>query len=432
MIENKLSLSEKELPKHWYNIMPQIIHELPPSIDQHTGKIIKPERLSHIIPKELIKQELILGKYKSQELITIPNEVLELYRTFRPTPLVRAHRLEKFLKTPAKIFYKREDVSPVGSHKLNTALPQTYYAKKDSVETLVTDTGAGQWGTATAMATNFFGLKNIVFMTRKSYDDKPYRVAMMKLFGAKVISSPSNTTKAGKQALKDKKNISGSLGIGMSEAVETVIKNKKYRLALGCMSNYAVLHQTIIGMETKKQFKKMEIIPDIMIGCVGGGSNFAGFIYPFVKENLSKKTKIQFIAVESKSIPTFEKGEYKYDFQDFLGYMPMIKMYTLGHKFIPPKIHAGGLRYHGKTPTLSLLVKKGIVKTKSYYQEEVLQAGKIFAQIEGIVPAPESCHAIKAAIDEAIKSRRENKTKTIAFNLSGNGLLDLKAYQNLL
>lgn len=430
--QSKIYLSEEDLPKSWYNIIPNLPERLPTPIDSETKKSVKPEKLLNIIPKELIDQELILGRYNSKEFIPIPKEILDLYRIFRPTPLVRAFRLEKFLKTPAKIFYKREDVSPIGSHKLNTAFAQAFYAKKEGVKTLITDTGAGQWGSAVALASKFFGFKSIVYMVRKSYEDKPYRVTMLRLFGAEVIPSPSNKTNAGRSALKNKENISGSLGIGMSEAVETVMKNKNARLSLGCMSNYAVLHQTIIGMEVKKQFEIIGITPDIMIGCVGGGSNFAGFIYPFVKDKINKKIKTEFLAVESSAVPTFGKGEYKYDFQDFLEYLPMIKMYTLGHKFVPPKIHAGGLRYHGKTPTLSLLVNKGVVKTKSYGQKQVLMAGKIFAETEGIIPAPESCHAIKAAIDEAIECKRTNNKKVIVFNLSGHGLLDLKAYQFLL
>ncbi|OGL88519.1 TrpB-like pyridoxal-phosphate dependent enzyme [Candidatus Uhrbacteria bacterium RIFCSPLOWO2_02_FULL_51_9] len=430
--QSKIYLSEEDLPKYWYNIIPSLPEKLFPPIDSETKKPVKTEKLLNIVPKELINQELILGKYKSEEFIPIPDEILNLYKIFRPTPLVRAFRLEKFLKTPAKIFYKREDVSPIGSHKLNTAFAQAYYAKKEGAETLITDTGAGQWGSAVALASKFFGLKSIVYMVRQSYEDKPYRVTMMRLFGAEVIPSPSNKTKAGKIALKNKENISGSLGIGMSEAVETVMKDKNARLSLGCMSNYAVLHQTIIGMEVKKQLETIGITPDIMIGCVGGGSNFAGFIYPFVKDKINKKIKTEFLAVESKAVPTFGKGEYKYDFQDFLEYLPMIKMYTLGHKFVPPKIHAGGLRYHGKTPTLSLLVNRGIVKTKSYDQKEVLEAGKLFAETEGIIPAPESSHAIKAVLDEAIKCKKTNQEKTIIFNLSGHGLLDLKAYQCLL
>lgn len=431
MTKSKIHLSEEDLPRCWYNIIPNLPEKLPPPIDSEK-KTVKPEKLLNIIPRELIDQELILGKYQSEEFISIPEDILDLYRIFRPTPLVRAFRLEKFLKTPAQIFYKREDVSPIGSHKLNTAFAQAFYAKKEGVKTLITDTGAGQWGSAVALACKFFGLKSIVYMVRKSYEDKPYRVTMMRLFGAEVIPSPSDKTIAGKNALKNKENISGSLGIGMSEAVETVMKDKNARLSLGCMSNYAVLHQTIIGMEVKKQLEIIGITPDIMIGCVGGGSNFAGFIYPFVKDKISKKIKTEFLAVESNAVPTFGKGEYKYDFQDFLEYLPMIKMYTLGHKFVPPKIHAGGLRYHGKTPTLSLLVNKGVVKTKSYDQKQVLMAGKIFAETEGIIPAPESSHAIKAVIDEAIECKRKNNKKIIVFNLSGHGLLDLKAYQFLL
>jgi len=432
MNRSKIYLSEEDLPKYWYNIIPNLPEKLPSPIDSETKNPVKPEKLLNIIPRELINQELILGRYKSKEFIPIPKEILDLYRIFRPTPLVRAVRLEKFLKTPAKIFYKREDVSPIGSHKLNTAFAQAFYAKKEGVKTLITDTGAGQWGSAVALASKFFGLKSVVYMVRKSYEDKPYRVTMMRLFGAEVIPSPSNKTNAGKIALKNKENISGSLGIGMSEAVETVMKDKNARLSLGCMSNYAVLHQTIIGMEVRKQLENIKLTPDIMIGCVGGGSNLAGFIYPFVKDKINKKIKTEFLAVESSAVPTFGKGEYKYDFQDFLEYLPMIKMYTLGHKFIPPKIHAGGLRYHGKTPTLSLLVNKGIVKTKSYDQKQVLIAGRIFAETEGIIPAPETSHAIKATIDEAIECKRKNNKKVIVFNLSGHGLLDLKAYQFLL
>lgn len=419
-------------PMGWYNIFPLLGRTFPQALDSKTQTPATASTFAKIIPRELIRQELVLGRYATQENIPIPKQVLDSYRTFRPTPLVRARRLEKLLRTPATIFYKREDVSPVGSHKLNTAFAQAYYAKQEGVKTLVTDTGAGQWGTATAMACQALGLKNIVYMIRRSYTDKPYRVTMMRLFGAEVIPSPSRTTRAGRIALRDRRNVSGSLGIGMSEAVERVMEDPSARLSLGCMSNYAVLHQTIIGMEVKAQLSRLGVTPDLMIGCVGGGSNLAGFILPFIKDKLRNRIKTEFLAVESRAVPVFSKGEYRYDFQDFLGYLPMIKMYTLGHKFVPPAIHAGGLRYHGRTPTLSLLIKRGIVKARSYQQMEVLMAGRTFAEAEGIVPAPETCHAVKAVIDEAIRCRGRRRGKLIVMNLSGHGLLDLKAYEDLL
>ncbi len=415
---------EEVIPKKWYNIFPDLDSPIEPPLDPKTKKAIKLEYLKEILPKEIIKQELFLGKYKTNRLIKIPEKVRDFYSIYRPTPLVRAKRFEKRLKTPAKIYFKREDVSPVGSHKLNTSIPQVYYSNKEGVEIIVSDTGAGQWGSAVALSSSFFGMKSIIFMIKKSYDDKPYRVMMMKLFGAEVYPSPSNITKSGREALKNKKNLSGSLGIGMSEAFEFVKENENAKLALGCMSNYAVMHQTVIGNECMKQFEIEDIKPDVMIGCVGGGSNFAGFVYPFLK----KMKSTEFIAVESNAVPVFTKGSYRYDYQDFQGLMPMIKMYTLGNKFIPPKIHAGGLRYHGKTPTLSYLVNRKVVNAISYSQKEVFEAGKMFALTEGIIPAPESSHAIKATIDKALECKKSNEKKTIVFNLSGHGLLDLKSY----
>ncbi|MBS3052266.1 MAG: TrpB-like pyridoxal phosphate-dependent enzyme [Candidatus Aenigmarchaeota archaeon] len=418
-----------KIPKNWFNIIPTFSDKFPKPLNPTTNKEMKIKDYREIIPKELAKQELLIGKYGKKTKIKIPREVLDLYKLYRPTPLARAERLEKYLNTPAKIYYKREDASPVGSHKLNTSIPQVFYSKKEDAECIVTDTGAGQWGSAIAISSNFFGLKSIVFMLRKSYEEKPYRVMMMKMFGSEVIPSPSDKTKTGKIALEiSELSKTGSLGIGMSEAIETVMQTKGARLALGCMSNYAVLHQTVIGNECMTQLKKEGLNPDIMIGCVGGGSNLGGFCYPFIP----KFTETKFIAAESDAVPVLTKGEYRYDFQDYLAFLPMIKMYTLGHKFLPPPIHSGGLRYHGKNSTLSYLVNKKIIEPRSYSQDRVFEAGKLFAKLEGIVPAPETSHAIAAVIEEAERCKRENKEKTIVFNFSGHGLLDLENYKQVL
>jgi tryptophan synthase beta chain len=424
----KILLSTEELPNKWYNILPDLPEPFPPPLNPATMQPIDPKALETIFPKTIVQQEI-----SQDNFIRIPEEVREAYLKFgRPTPLFRAKRLENFLKTPAKIYYKREDLSPTGSHKTNTAIAQAYYSMKENVERLTTETGAGQWGSALSLASNYFGIKCLVFMVKCSYEQKPYRKIVMQSYGADVVASPSNLTEFGKKILKENSNHSGSLGIAISEAIETTVKNPDTKYCLGSVLNHVLMHQTIIGLETKKQFELIDGYPDIMIGCIGGGSNFAGFAYPFIRDKLKKKTETEFLAVEPKSVPSITKGEYKYDFGDTAGLTPLIKMYTLGHEFIPTPIHAGGLRYHGKAPTLSLLAKHGIVKAIAYNQIETFEAGSVFAKTEGIIPAPETAHAIKSVIDEALKCKKGGEEKVIAFNFSGHGLLDLKGYEDFM
>lgn len=421
-MDRKILLDENEMPDRWYNILPDLPEPLPPPLDPETNEPVSPEKLSAIFPKELIRQEM-----SDERFIKIPEEVLEIYRLWRPTPLIRAYRLERFLKTPARIYYKYEGVSPPGSHKPNTAVAQAYYNAKEGIERLTTETGAGQWGSALAFATRLFDMSCRVYMVKASYHQKPYRRILMELWNAEVIASPSNLTESGRKILEKDPDNPGSLGIAISEAVEDAVKNENTNYSLGSVLNHVLLHQTVIGLETKKQLEIAGEKPDVMVGCVGGGSNFAGLVYPFIKDD-----GIKFIAVEPEACPTLTKGEYRYDYGDTAGLTPLLKMYTLGKDFIPPPIHAGGLRYHGDAPTLSLLVKHGIVEARAVPQLETFKAGKIFAETEGIVPAPESTHAIKVAIDEALKARQENKERVIVFNLSGHGHFDLKAYQDFM
>jgi len=378
-----------------------------------------------IFTREGVRQEMCM-----EERVRIPEEVREAYlRLGRPTPLYRATRLEKYLKTKARIYYKREDTNPCGSHKPNTAIAQTYYASKEGVEKLATETGAGQWGTALSYACMLFGLECEVFMTRSSYDSKPYRKTLMQLFGGKVHPSPSSITESGRACLKEMPDHPGSLGVAISEAIEFTLKSKNTKYSLGSVLNHVLLHQTVIGEETMLQFKQIDVVPDLMVGCIGGGSNFSGFCYPFVREKLQGRIGTKFLAVEPDAVPSTTKGEYRYDYGDTAELTPLIEMYTLGHKFIPPPIHAAGLRYHGKAPSLSLLIKEGVINSVAYGQEEVFEAAMIFARTEGIVPAPETAHAIKAVIDEA---RSCSEEKVIAFNFSGHGLLDLGSYEQFL
>ncbi|MBE8540058.1 TrpB-like pyridoxal phosphate-dependent enzyme [Geoglobus acetivorans] len=421
-MDRKIHLDENEMPDRWYNILPDLPEPLPPPLDPETNEPVKPEKLGAIFPKELIRQEMSDERY-----IRIPEEVLEIYRLWRPTPLIRATRLERYLKTPAKIYYKYEGVSPPGSHKPNTAVAQAYYNAKEGVERLTTETGAGQWGSALAFAANLFDMDCRVYMVKASYYQKPYRRVLMELWNAEVIPSPSNLTESGRRVLENDPDSPGSLGIAISEAVEDAVKDDGTNYSLGSVLNHVMLHQTIIGLEVKRQLEIAEESPDVMVGCVGGGSNFAGLVYPFIKDD-----GVEFIAVEPESCPTLTRGEYRYDFGDIAGFTPLLKMYTLGKDFIPPPIHAGGLRYHGDAPTLSLLVKSGIVEARAVPQIDTFRAGKIFAETEGVVPAPESTHAIKVVIDEALKAKKTGEEKTIVFNLSGHGHFDLKAYQDFM
>ncbi len=361
--------------------------------------------------------------------IDIPKELIDIYRMWRPTPLVRAERLEKFLDTPAKIYFKNESVSPAGSHKPNTAVAQAYYNKREGTKNLATETGAGQWGSALAFACNIFGIGCTVYMVRVSYDQKPYRKLMMRLWGADVYASPSDRTDAGKNMLAEDPNSPGSLGLAISEAVEVAAKSggtTKY--SLGSVLNHVILHQSIIGLETKKQFEKIGEFPDILIGCVGGGSNFGGFAFPFIPDKMKNKY-MRIIAVEPIACPSLTKGPFAYDYGDTARTGPIAKMYTLGHDFIPPGIHAGGLRYHGMSPQVSLLYNEKLIEAVAVHQKTVFDAGVIFAKTEGIIPAPETCHAIRVAIDEALECKRTGEKKVIAFNFSGHGHFDLSSYE---
>lgn len=419
----KIILSEKDIPYEWYNLVPDLPFQLPPPINPATKKPLAPDDLKAIFPMGLIEQEASLKKR-----IAIPNEVRDIYRLWRPTPLRRAKRLEKFLKTKCRIYYKDESVSPTGSHKTNTAVAQAYYNKKEGVKRLVTETGAGQWGAALSFACKVFGLGCRVYMVKVSFHQKPLRKSLMHIWGAEVIASPSELTESGRKILKEDPHCQGSLGMAISEAVEEAAKNKEANYSLGSVLNHVLLHQTVIGLETKKQLKLAGEKPDYLIGCVGGGSNFGGLILPFVKDKLKDKN-LKLVAVEPTACPSLTKGLYLYDFGDTAMLTPLLKMFTLGHKFVPPGIHAGGLRYHGCSPLISGLNAKNIIEAKAYHQTEIFKAAVTFAQCEGIIPAPETAHAIKAVIDAALK---ETKSKCIVFNFSGHGLLDLSAYDKFL
>ena len=425
MDKNKVVfMSQDDIPTSWYNIQADLPEPLPPPLDPGTLNPISPEPLFRLFAKELVAQEVSQERY-----IKIPDEVVEAYKLLpRPTPLVRAKRLEEFLKTPARIYYKWEGVSPVGSHKPNTAIPQAYYNMKEGHERLATETGAGQWGCALAMSSALFDLKCSVYMVAISYAQKPGRRIMMETWGAEVFSSPSKRTKFGKSLLEKNPEDPGSLGISISEAIEDVLGDESSRYCLGSVLNHVLMHQTVNGLEALKQFELIDEYPDIMTGNIGGGSNFSGFCLPFMADKLKKKKETEFVACESKAIPKTTKGKYTYDFGDTAGMTPLLKMLTLGRDYQNPPIHAGGLRYHAMAPILSYLISKGFMKSVSYGQNEVFEAARIFARTEGIIPAPESAHEIKFVIDEARRCKQTGEAKVIAFNNSGHGLLDLAGY----
>jgi len=421
MTDRKILLSEKDLPQKWYNIAPDLKTPLSPPLHPATHQPIGPADLAPIFPMELIKQEVSVDPW-----IEIPNELLEILKMWRPTPLHRALSLEEALGTKARIYYKNESVSPAGSHKPNTAVAQAYYNMKEGVKRIATETGAGQWGSALAFACKLFNLECQVYMVRVSYDQKPYRKMLMQTWGATVDPSPSTKTKYGKAFLQQDPNSNGSLGIAISEAIEDAVGREDTKYSLGSVLNHVLTHQTIIGLEAIEQLKLAgEKNPDVIIGCVGGGSNFAGLAFPFLKDKLKGKTNPKVIAVEPMACPTLTKGLFEYDFGDTAGMTPLLLMYTLGHDFIPAGIHAGGLRYHGMSPLVSNLVKDRIVEARAYHQNECFASAVLFARTEGIVPAPESSHAIHAAIEEAKKARAG---EVIIFNLSGHGHFDLAAY----
>ncbi|MEN4007392.1 MAG: TrpB-like pyridoxal phosphate-dependent enzyme [Methanobacteriaceae archaeon] len=422
----KVTLSSKDMPKKWYNIVADLPVKVPRPLETEKGKQL--ESLPAIFSKGVLEQEM-----SQERWIEIPKEVRKVYKMIgRPNPLFRAKGLEDYLDTQAKIYYKREDYSPTGSHKLNTAIAQAYYAKKDSIERLTTETGAGQWGTALSLACSMMGLDCTVYMVRVSFDQKPYRKTIIQIYGGEVIPSPSERTEFGKKVLGEDPNHPGSLGIAISEAMEEALQDEKAYYSLGSVLNHVLLHQTIIGLETQKQMEIVGEDPDVIVGCVGGGSNFGGATFPFIKDQLDEKIDCKFIAAEPASCPTLTKGEYRHDFGDTAGLTPLLKMYTLGHDFIPPSVHAGGLRYHGMAPLVALLVHEGIVEARSVAQSDIFKSGTMFAKCEGVVPAPETCHAIKIGIDEALECKKTGEEKNIVINFSGHGMLDLKGYDDFI
>jgi tryptophan synthase beta chain len=419
----KFVLNEHQMPHSWYNILADAPFAATPAYHPGTKQPLGPQDLAPVFPMEIIKQEVSTDRY-----IEIPEQVRDLYRLYRPTPLHRARRLEKLLDTPAHIYYKYEGVSPVGSHKPNTAIAQAYYNKEAGIKRLATETGAGQWGSALSMACALFGLECTVYMVRVSYEQKPYRTSLMKTYGATVYPSPSDRTEVGRQILRDSPDSPGSLGIAISEAVEDAATHGDTNYSLGSVLNHVLLHQTIIGLEAKQQMEMAGEYPHTVIGCVGGGSNFAGLAYPFLHDKLTDGTNIRVVAVEPAACPTLTRGKYALDYGDTAGIVPIVQMYTLGHSFVPARIHAGGLRYHGDAPTLSALHHEGLIESRAYPQVPVFDAAVQFARAEAIVPAPESAHAIKAAIDLALEAREAGERHTILFNLSGHGNFDLGAY----
>jgi tryptophan synthase beta chain len=425
-IKTRILLDIEETPTHYVNILPYLENPLPPPLNPTTDEPIGPEALLALFPKECVKQEVA-----QEKRIKMPEEVREiLIRLGRPTPLQRAIGLEQNLKTPCHIYFKREDVSPTGSHKLNTAIAQTYYAQREGTERLATETGAGQWGSAVALACSYFGIEAMIYMVRISFEQKQYRGIMMRTYGADVVPSPSDRTEFGRKIKREQPDHPGTLGIAISEALEDTINNANTKYTLGSVLNFVLLHQTVIGQETIAQLESVEETPDALIGCVGGGSNFAGMSYPFLADDQFQNC--EYIAVEPTACPSLTKGQYRYDFGDTAGMTPKLKMHTLGADFIPPKIHAGGLRYHGVAPTISALVEEGKIMPRAYDQVEVLEAGALFARTEGIIPAPESAHAIKATIDIALEAKKKNEERVIVFNLSGHGHFDMAAYGALL
>ncbi|HBK54662.1 TrpB-like pyridoxal phosphate-dependent enzyme [Syntrophomonas wolfei] len=422
----KIILPEDKIPKFWYNVQADMPNPLEPGLHPQTHQPLTPPDLEPIFARELILQEV-----SSERFIEIPREIRELYKQYRPSPLFRARRLEAALQSNCRIYYKYEGVSPVGSHKLNTALPQVYYNKVQGIKRVSTETGAGQWGTALSLACKHFGLEAMVYMVKVSFYQKPYRRSIMELYGGRCIPSPSNLTESGRQALAKDPETPGSLAIAISEAVEDAVTRDDTNYSLGSVLNHVCLHQSIIGQEVKMQMEMVDDYPDIIIGCCGGGSNFAGIAFPFIPDKLAGKN-IRLIAVEPTACPTLTQGVYAYDYGDVAGFTPLMKMYTLGHDFIPSGIHAGGLRYHGESPLVSRLYHDKLIEAVAVKQNPTFEAAVLFAQTESIVPAPESAHAIRVAIDEALKAREEGVSRTIVFNLSGHGHLDLFSYDKYL
>jgi tryptophan synthase beta chain len=419
----KYVLDETRIPKYWYNLVADLPAPPPPVLHPGTLKPVGPDDLAPLFPMELIMQEVA-----TEREIPIPEPVREVYRQWRPSPLYRARRLEKALQTPAKIYYKYEGVSPAGSHKPNTAVPQAFYNKQAGVKRLVTETGAGQWGSSLAFAGALFGLEVKVFMVRVSYDQKPYRRALMQTYGASCTPSPSKETQAGRAILAKRADHPGSLGIAISEAVEIAAQREDTKYALGSVLNHVLLHQTVIGQEAMAQMEMADDYPDVIVGCTGGGSNFAGIVFPFLGAQLRGGKKVRIVAVEPAACPSLTRGQYAYDFGDTAHLTPLTKMHTLGSTFTPPGFHAGGLRYHGMSPLVSHIKQLGLIEAVAYHQTTCFEAGVLFARAEGILPAPEANHAVKGAIDEALKCKAEGKSRTILFNLCGHGHFDMQAY----
>lgn len=422
----KVVLPDSELPKAWYNILADLPSPPPPPLHPGTKQPVGPADLEPLFPREIILQEVSTDRW-----IEIPEPVREVYRLWRPTPLIRARRLEAALRTPARIYYKYEGTSPAGSHKPNTAVAQAFYNREAGVRRLTTETGAGQWGSALAMACRMFGLECTVYMVRVSYQQKPYRRILMETWGAEVVPSPSDRTAAGRSIRERDPDSPGSLGIAISEAVEDAATHEDTKYSLGSVLNHVLLHQTVIGLEAKRQMEVFDDYPDVVIGCIGGGSNFAGLSFPFLQDKLQGRD-VRVVAVEPTACPTLTRGRYLYDFGDTARRTPLLRMYTLGHTFVPPAIHAGGLRYHGDAPTVCLLYHEGYIEAVAYPQNAVFEAAVLFARTEGIPPAPESAHAVRRAIDEAVACRESGESRAILFNLSGHGHFDLAAYEEYL
>ncbi|OGV65584.1 MAG: TrpB-like pyridoxal-phosphate dependent enzyme [Lentisphaerae bacterium RIFOXYC12_FULL_60_16] len=418
----KVCLTEREIPRKWYNIQADLPHPLPPPLGKD-GKPIGPEALAPVFPMNLIEQEVSTKRWHA-----IPEPILEVYRLWRPSPLRRARRLEKALKTPAKIYYKDESVSPPGSHKANTAVAQAYYNREFGIKRLATETGAGQWGCALSLGCKLMGLECKVYMVRISFDQKPFRKMMMRMWGGQCVASPSMETQAGRTILQQQPNTPGSLAIAISEAIEDAVTSKDTRYALGSVLNHVLMHQTVIGLETQKQMKKIGLYPDVVIGCAGGGSNFAGMAFPFVADRIHGKS-VRILAVEPAACPTLTRGPFAYDSGDVAMMTPLLAMHTLGHAFVPAPIHAGGLRYHGMAPLVSHVLREGLIEAAALPQTECYEAAMLFANTEGFIPAPETSHAIAAAIREAKRATEEGKERIILFNYSGHGLMDLNGYE---
>lgn len=422
------TLKQDEEPTSWYNIQADLPEPLPPPLDPTSMNPINSAMLERIFAKELVGQEV-----STERFVKIPDEVLDAYFGLpRPTPLYRAYRLEEFLKTPAHIYFKCENFSPTGSHKPNTALAQAYYNKKQGIKRLATETGAGQWGTALAMSTKLFDLKCRIYMVRTSFQQKPGRRIVAQVYGAEMFSSPSDQTNFGRKLLKENPSNPGTLGIAITEAVEDTLAHDDTRYSLGSVLNHVLMHQTIIGLEAKKQFELIDVQPDVVCGCIGGGSNYGGFCFPFMTDKLKGKSETEFVACESKAVPHTTRGVYTYDFGDTGKMTPLIKMLTIGHDYACPPVHAGGLRYHGMSPLISYLIHKGYATSVAYNQSEIFDAAKTLAQTEGMITAPETAHSLKFVIDEALKCKKTRQKKVIAMNYSGHGLLDLSAYEQYL